>query len=327
MMEDFMSAYGGRLIVAIVGVGIGFLCLVGVLWLLRGRRGPSPFIRGGRNRQPRLQVLDAAAVDARRRLVLVRRDEVEHLIMIGGPTDIVIESGISGAATHEAAAPREATVQNAKAQDAVRDPGAPARAARPPVASSETRRRPPQAPAEVGETSPAQTIAPEIRSRPQKAADAAPRPVTPPPTVAPFIAPALASPAASPTTPAAAVEPALVRREPVLNEAADILDAARNRVFQGPSEPVRPNPASAQPPASAETAPKPLGSDFERILEEEMANNLATRQTADTPVSREAPRQLDEDAQKPRVTGATPEPSLQDEMARIFGEMSVTRDR
>jgi hypothetical protein len=39
-------------------------------------------------------VLDAAAVDAKRRLVLIRRDNVEHLIMIGGPTDIVIETGI-----------------------------------------------------------------------------------------------------------------------------------------------------------------------------------------------------------------------------------------
>ena len=27
------------------------------------------------------------------------------------------------------------------------------------------------------------------------------------------------------------------------------------------------------------------------------------------------------------VTGASPEPSLQQEVARIFGEMSVTRDR
>jgi hypothetical protein len=32
------------------------------------------------------------------------------------------------------------------------------------------------------------------------------------------------------------------------------------------------------------------------------------------------------DPVNPRVTGATPEPSLQTEIARIFGEMSVTRD-
>jgi flagellar protein FliO/FliZ len=39
-------------------------------------------------------VIDAAAVDGRRRLVLVRRDNIEHLLMIGGPTDIVVEPNI-----------------------------------------------------------------------------------------------------------------------------------------------------------------------------------------------------------------------------------------
>jgi hypothetical protein len=43
---------------------------------------------------PRLAVIDAAAVDGRRRLVLVRRDNIEHLLMFGGPTDIVVEPNI-----------------------------------------------------------------------------------------------------------------------------------------------------------------------------------------------------------------------------------------
>lgn len=43
---------------------------------------------------PRLAVIDAAAVDSRRRLVLIRRDNVEHLLMIGGPSDIVVEPNI-----------------------------------------------------------------------------------------------------------------------------------------------------------------------------------------------------------------------------------------
>lgn len=44
--------------------------------------------------EPRLGVIEQAAVDARRRLVLIRRDGVEHLIMTGGPVDVVIETGI-----------------------------------------------------------------------------------------------------------------------------------------------------------------------------------------------------------------------------------------
>jgi flagellar biogenesis protein FliO len=56
-----------------------------------------------RGRQPRLAVIDAAAVDGRRRLILIRRDNVEHLLMIGGPTDVVVEPNI----VRGAAAPRD----------------------------------------------------------------------------------------------------------------------------------------------------------------------------------------------------------------------------
>ena len=93
MMDDVLNAYGSRFLIAAGGVFLALAVLVVVLWILKNR-APSPFVRGGRNRQPRLQVLDAAAVDARRRLVLVRRDNIEHLILIGGPTDVVVESGI-----------------------------------------------------------------------------------------------------------------------------------------------------------------------------------------------------------------------------------------
>lgn len=100
MLDDVVGAYGSRFLLAAGGVGLALLLLIVVLWVIRSR-APSPFVRGGRNRQPRLQVLDAAAVDARRRLVLVRRDDVEHLIMIGGPSDIVIESRILPAAAEQ----------------------------------------------------------------------------------------------------------------------------------------------------------------------------------------------------------------------------------
>jgi hypothetical protein len=45
--------------------------------------------------EPRLTVMEQASVDSRRKLVLIRRDDVEHLIMTGGPVDVVIETGIS----------------------------------------------------------------------------------------------------------------------------------------------------------------------------------------------------------------------------------------
>jgi flagellar protein FliO/FliZ len=44
--------------------------------------------------EKRLAVVDQASLDGRRRLVLIRRDDTEHLIMTGGPVDVVIETGI-----------------------------------------------------------------------------------------------------------------------------------------------------------------------------------------------------------------------------------------
>jgi hypothetical protein len=71
------------------------LALIGLAaWLVRRFAGNRLGANAGRGRLPRLAVIDAAAVDGRRRLVLVRRDNVEHLLMIGGPTDIVVEPNI-----------------------------------------------------------------------------------------------------------------------------------------------------------------------------------------------------------------------------------------
>ena len=43
----------------------------------------------------RLGISEYHEIDKTRRLVLVRRDETEHLVLIGGGQDLVIESGIS----------------------------------------------------------------------------------------------------------------------------------------------------------------------------------------------------------------------------------------
>jgi flagellar protein FliO/FliZ len=74
---------------------VAVLALIGVAaWLVRRFATNRLGANTNRGRMPRLAVIDAAAVDGRRRLVLVRRDNIEHLIMIGGPTDIVVESNI-----------------------------------------------------------------------------------------------------------------------------------------------------------------------------------------------------------------------------------------
>lgn len=86
---------------------IAFLIVLGLIgltaWLVRRFGANRLGGAGTRGRQPRLAVIDAAPVDGRRRLVLIRRDNVEHLLMIGGPTDVVVEQNIVRAAGRDAA--------------------------------------------------------------------------------------------------------------------------------------------------------------------------------------------------------------------------------
>ncbi|MER2268317.1 hypothetical protein ABS774_24965, partial [Methylobacterium oxalidis] len=49
---------------------------------------------GGRSRQPRLGIVDVYELDRQRQLILLRRDNVEHLLLVGGPNDVVIERHI-----------------------------------------------------------------------------------------------------------------------------------------------------------------------------------------------------------------------------------------
>ncbi len=102
---------------------LAFVIVLGLIgataWAVR-RFGSGRLGRvGTRGRQPRLAVVDYASVDGRRRLILVRRDNVEHLLMIGGPTDVVVESSIlrAGAtAAREVVAPRPPAVAEAPAR-------------------------------------------------------------------------------------------------------------------------------------------------------------------------------------------------------------------
>ncbi len=96
-MNAWLATIVGDTAAPIVGFILLFALVIALLLLvfavLRRVTGGT-FVAGGRNRQVRLSVTDAAAVDNRRRLVLVRRDDVEHLILIGGPSDLVIEQNI-----------------------------------------------------------------------------------------------------------------------------------------------------------------------------------------------------------------------------------------
>jgi len=60
-----------------------------------------------RARQPRLGVVDIYDLDRQRQLVLLRRDNVEHLLLIGGLNDVVIETNIVRVAGARIPAPEQ----------------------------------------------------------------------------------------------------------------------------------------------------------------------------------------------------------------------------
>ena len=80
-----------------------FLALIFVLGLIGavaivlrhfGLGGAIRLQRRLKGERERLKVTDVIPIDARRRLILVRRDDTEHLILLGTNEDILIEGGI-----------------------------------------------------------------------------------------------------------------------------------------------------------------------------------------------------------------------------------------
>jgi hypothetical protein len=80
--------------------------LVILLILLAVWRAFSPRMYGRRGQ--RLGISEYYELDKTRRLVLLRRDNVEHLVLIGGGQDVVIEAGITPGAGAGAFTPAEA---------------------------------------------------------------------------------------------------------------------------------------------------------------------------------------------------------------------------
>jgi hypothetical protein len=237
------------------------MALIGLTaWLIRqfGSARPSSG-SGARNRQPRLAVLDSAVVDARRRLVLIRRDNVEHLLMIGGPTDVVVEANVVRA----------------------QSPGGPV------LVTPAAQRMQQRAPIEPIEPDYDPSLVPldepfYEEPAPQRPARPAPAPAArasapPPPPSAPRVsAPAPQRPVAPPAAPA--------RPQPQFSDMAQRMEAA----LRAPSPdvpPVRPvaEPRMAPPSAQPRTEPQlstpapaaePQAGDVFANLEEEMANLL-----------------------------------------------------
>jgi flagellar protein FliO/FliZ len=261
---------------AIVALGLVLALIMLTVWLMR-RFGNGGIASGasGRNRQQRLSVLDSAPVDARRRLVLIRRDNLEHLLLIGGPTDVVVEANIM-----RGAMPSQSRMQ-APSRSGVFD-------------VTEEQPETPLSPASFAEpiyNEPVRQAPPAPAPIPFRPVQEAPRPMAPP---APMAAPAQLPPIPPRPAPAPrAPEPA-----PYSDMAKRLEEALRNPAQEAPAPraPMPPSFRAAEPVRAPEprvfapqqqgrapmrapeprTAPQPQQSaaDVFGSLEDEMASLL-----------------------------------------------------
>jgi flagellar protein FliO/FliZ len=240
------------------------LALIGLTaWLVR-RFGASRLGTTTRGRQPRLAVIDAATVDGRRRLVLIRRDNIEHLLMIGGPTDLVVEPNIvrvmgrePARVGHPETGTRHAPAgENGWPLQPVGEPTAPASRPYRPTAATE---EPWVAPEPGGRARPGDSLtglAAELSNR-----------LNPPDH-----APPVTRMEPTPRAPSQTAEPATAQADHSLAEMAQQLEAALRRAPAPEGRPPVTDPLAAPGGASpggktGDTSPRPMARDFKGRLE------------------------------------------------------------
>ena len=289
-MSDWFEGLGGpEFATAVVWTFAALILLVIVLVIIRLIRSLTfgTFVAGGRNRKTRLAVMDATAVDSHRRLVLVRRDDIEHLLLIGGPTDVVVEREIRLGQTRrnqsvfgttetafEAPAPAPLpplpTAPRASAAACARA-GTIAATARPGMA----RQQPPRPPERV----------PQPARQPERQTER--QPIQPPPRVA--------------TRQTGARPPA---RDVPMRETS-VAPGRPNNPSRGPATPYSATPYPATPPMTA-TALSPPQQTRSNSLDDALLREL----------------EVTFDAGPPKKQAKPVEMTLDDEMTKLLGELS-----
>jgi flagellar protein FliO/FliZ len=340
------------LVVKFVVAFVVVLALIaGTFWLIR-RLGASR-VGGGqaKGRQPRLAVIDAAALDSRRRLVLIRRDNVEHLVMIGGPADLVIEPNIVRAVP--VGPPREAPPPRGPGETAPRGPDMvrpePSRPAPPPDQGWTPPPLPegirPRAEAPVRNESAMAAQAPEPRRPPRPPPDLPPVEVRQsPPTADVNLADMAQRLEAALRRPAGAAEPRSEPRpeprpapmpRPMPPRAAPPFEAApMPRSTPRPAAPPPMPPPEPAPPAAAAEPPREASQAAPPPAAQDHAAPEAPHAAAEPPPAEAPHAQAPEPAaaEPPKGEAAPPKlaqpktvfDSLEEEMASLLGKPEKT---
>ena len=74
------------LLLFVMGAGAAYF------WF-QGHAGGGAGLFGGPSHR-RTGIVEVTTIKGGRKLLLIRRDDVEHLVMTGGPVDVVVETGI-----------------------------------------------------------------------------------------------------------------------------------------------------------------------------------------------------------------------------------------
>jgi hypothetical protein len=255
---------------------------------------------GGRARQPRLGVVDAHNLDRQRQLILIRRDNVEHLIMIGGASDVVVETNIlrSGARAapqpldfaaserpqaFESLVPPEPARQESVRQEPVRQEPArqepvvvaqPRPDMLPPLPARQSQAAPPSRPVQTQTQADAALAAAAAVAAPvafAAAANTASSSVSAAPSPTPNVAPPGFARDHAPSPTASAVE---------LDSMARQLEEALKRPFSA----VRPANSPGEPPATVKPVPAPDVAPAEPSLAEPSPAEPSPAEVPPTPV-------------------------------------------
>ncbi len=218
------------------------LILIFILFWIIQRIG----VGGGKGRRgSRLGIVEAAVVDRSRRLVLIRRDAIEHLVMIGGPQDVVVETNITKS---EPTLSATANDRGTGGPDLGLRPGAQAAVTADPAPTEPKLVQPAAPPPPPRETEPM-----EPEPMVAQAMEPAPPPVIEPPHPAPVEEPAAAQLDAPSDAPGAA-EPEPQRAEPQRPEPQGPAEPAEQPAAEAGDPDPRPDMVPRRPP---EEGPRP----------------------------------------------------------------------
>lgn len=264
---------------------------------------------GGRSRQPRLGIVDVFDLDRQRQLVLVRRDNVEHLIMIGGPNDVVVETEINRGQMAARPPHLEDVLDSSGSGQAALTAGS---APQPPQAPVLAPAAPIAAPVAPSPAAPAMPIA--APNAAASAAPAAPAPMAPPP-LRPLRQPPL------PLAMRGALPPVSGAPRPAGSAPLSSPPAAQSPLSSAP-----PAPSGSSAGAEAEKAPAPgpapsapPGSGFGALPPRAVPalRPMAPRPPVAPFAKKDEPQQA-----KPAEAKIDPLDALEEEMAKLLGRPS-----